>query len=158
MNEEYTAWYHILNLLEILPMAGLFYLFYCCDNCNAISTVSFHVNFMTNMVYFLKYVFVEGSVICDIKRVKPTCKHHVIPGCVQFAAAHRETRSECPCPTQCNLTSFRTTPSVASLSSFGVSELLNRNNERVEKRLVEFESCHRICIYTMVSIIVKPWE
>ena len=56
-------------------------------------------------------------------------------------AAFTETRTACTCPTECNLTSFPTTPSVASLSNFGVSELLNRNNERVEMRLVGRQIC-----------------
>ena len=63
-------------------------------------------------------------------------KLHALINHVAFSAAYEKNRTECVCPTECNLTSFTSTPSVASLSSFGVTELLQGNNKRMKKRLV----------------------
>ena len=77
---------------------------------------------------------------CKIKYLK---FHSNFPGAneliidhVAFATANKKNKTECFCPLECNLTSFTSTPSVASLSSFGVTELLHGNIERMKKRLV----------------------
>ena len=77
-----------------------------------------------------------------------------------LSAGHKETRGSCYCPTQCNLTSFATTPSVASLSSFGVSELLDRNDKHVEDRLVtkcDFRRSAREGVPFLEIFTVAPW-
>ena len=77
-----------------------------------------------------------------------------------LSAGHKETRGSCYCPTQCNLTSFATTPSVASLSSFGVSELLDRNDKHVEDRLVtkcDFRRSAREGVTFLEIFTVAPW-
>ena len=89
--------------------------------------------YKTGVVFWqiVHWIWIPHCVIYIIVRKR---RMYAYPTTVHVFVAANKERPPCICPTECNLTSFSSIPSVASLSTFGVSELLNRNNDHIEKR------------------------